>query len=196
MFTGIISDIARVKKISEKNYNLVVRFDKPKKWKLKMGESVAISGICSTVLRSGSDWFEVEYMPETLKRTTVANFEDGTRVNLEQSLRFNDIVSGHFVQGHVDTRGTVKVVNRKSNSMEVQISMPKDFRKYVVFKGSITIDGVALTVSAVNRDGFSVSVMPFTMEHTTLGDLKKGLEINVETDMFAKYVYSFLTSTE
>lgn len=193
MFTGIIKKTAEIKNVTPRSGGLTVRIKQPSSYKLTIGESIAVEGICSTVIKKGKGWFEIQYMSETLKKTIAADFEAGRRVNLEQSLRLNDLVHGHLVSGHVDTRGSVKDVKKTDGANELRISIPKNFMKYVAPKGSIAINGVALSVVDAHASWFSVALTPYTLKETTLSLLRAGSEVNVETDMLAKYVYRILT---
>ncbi len=188
MFTGIIKAQAKIKKVSMKDKVLYAEFTIPSKWKLVKGESIAINGICSTVASFDTVKFKVGYMQETINKTTVSNWTPGDAVNLERSLRLGDTLDGHFVYGHVDVVGTVKSITHQGDSRVFEMVIPKEFLKFVVYKGSVAIDGVSLTVSARNPKSFTVSLIPYTLQHTNLGDLKVGDGVNVETDVMGKYV--------
>jgi riboflavin synthase len=190
MFTGIIKKISEIKKVSEKKGSFFVLVDKPKGWKIEKGESISINGVCSTVMAITKNNFEVEYMSETLKKTTVGDFKIRTKVNLEKSLRVGDLLGGHFVQGHVDGVGEVREVIKVKKSKVIKIKMPVKFMKFIAEKGSIAIDGVSLTAVDTGKDWFSVSLVNYTLENTNLGNMKVGDRVNIETDMLAKYVNS------
>lgn len=192
MFTGIIRKVSSVTKAVEKNGSLFLEIRKPRDWKIKEGDSVAINGVCSTV-RKVNGMFQVEYMPETIKKTTVGNFQKGTIVNLERSLKMSDFLDGHLVQGHVDTRGRVKEIKPASQSVIMKIAIPFQFSRFIAEKGSVTIDGISLTVVETGSNWFSVSLVSYTLKNTNLGQLKLGDEVNIETDMIAKYLDKLLS---
>ncbi|MFA6464004.1 MAG: riboflavin synthase [Candidatus Paceibacterota bacterium] len=187
MFTGIITKKIKVGDIIKTKNSLEIIFDLPKGIFLEEGESVSLNGICSTVAKHSKDNFQIHYMKETLDNTKAKNLKVGDPVNFEQSLKWNDKVSGHFVSGHIDCVGKVVSIEKKKGWV-LKISIPAKFMKYVALKGSISIDGVSLTVSKVTKTGFEVSLIPYTIEHTTLGDLSKGNLVNIETDLLAKYL--------
>ena len=188
MFTGIIKKVEKVKNIRQKGGSLFVDVGLPKGWQLAEGQSISINGICSTVRAIGKTSFEVEYMPETISKTTVSKWAAGLPVNLEQSLRLNDFVDGHLVQGHVDMTGEIVKIEKKGDSRIFSIQPPKELMNCIVPKGSVALDGVSLTVASVVRDWFTVSLVSYTLEHTNFGDKKAGESVNIETDIVGKYV--------
>ncbi len=188
MFTGIIQKTAKIKNIRNQNEVLIVDFDLPKNFKIKKGASVSINGICSTVIFFNKSEFKVGYMKETLNKTTVNSWKTSDRVNLEPSLKLGDTLDGHFVYGHIDTVGMIKSIVKQGDSSVFEISIPKEFLKFVVYKGSVAIDGVSLTVSARNSKTFNISLIPYTLEHTNLGERKVGDGVNVEVDVLGKYI--------
>lgn len=194
MFTGIIQKVSKVDKVSLDRDSLFISMQIPKSWKIWRGESIAINGVCSTVKDLNKKSFIVEYMPETIKKTTVGNFKKGSIVNLEKSMTLNDLLDGHIVQGHVDTRGKVTNIKKVKESEIFKIKIPKEFMKFVAEKGSVAVDGISLTVVDVGKDWFSVSLVSYTLENTNLGKIKAGGEVNVETDVLAKYLNRLLKS--
>ncbi len=192
MFTGIIKNISKVNDASYKGGSFFVLIKKPPKWKIKKGESISINGVCSTVRNANKNNFEVEYMPETLKRTTAGDFRNGTKVNLERSLSMGDFLGGHFVQGHIDGVGKVLKVYKAGKSQILRICVPKKLMKFIAEKGSIAVDGVSLTVVETGKNWFSVSLVSYTLENTNLGGLKAGDKVNIETDMLAKHLERLL----
>ena len=148
------------------------------------GESVAVDGICSTVVALSGASFDVEYMRETLSRTTARSFVRGNTVNVERSLTFGERVHGHFVAGHVDACGRVRAAARGV----LAVSVPKPLMRFVAPKGSITVNGVALTVTKKTHTVFSVAFIPYTLAHTNLGALKEGDSVNIEADLIARYM--------
>jgi riboflavin synthase len=152
------------------------------------GASIAVNGVCLTVVERDEDGFEVDVMDETLRRSSLGRLGDGDRVNLETPLRVGDTLDGHMVQGHVDGTGAVEEVRDEGPSRVVRIRAGSELLRYVVEKGSIAVDGVSLTVSAIDDDGFEVSLIPETLERTTLGQAEPGRIVNLEVDVLAKYI--------
>jgi len=192
MFTGIIKKLSTVEKVESKGGSLFVTIKIPAKWKVWEGESISINGVCSTVRSFAKSSFEVEYMPETIKKTTVGGFQKGTAINLEKSLKLNDLLDGHLVQGHVDTTGKVTEVRKVKSSKVIKIRIPKQFMKFIAEKGSIAVDGISLTVVQSRADWFTVSLVSYTLDNTNLGAIKVGEAVNIETDVIAKYVEKLL----
>lgn len=186
MFSGIVEAKAPVRKVEGRGSRVSIAL--PRGWRLKAGQSVAVDGICSTVLRTGGGVFGIEYMPETLRCTTARDFAAGRVVNLERSLRFGSPVDGHFVQGHVDDVGKVARMNARGNSREITVRLPKGLQKFIAQKGAVTVNGVALTVARVKAGECTVALIPYTLSHTNLGTLKKGDVVNIEVDLIARYL--------
>lgn len=182
MFSGIISWLEPVKQIKKAKNNLIVTISKPKKLKLKIGDSISVDGVCSTVIKQTSTSFVVEYMPETIKLTKPLVVKD--KVNLETSLKFNDILSGHLVSGHIDCVG--QVINFKNNVLKIKY--PKKFKKYIIRKGSVSINGISLTVSKLTANYLEVSLISHTVKNTNLQYLKINDKVNLEFDLIGKYV--------
>jgi len=189
MFTGIINKISYIEKVSRQKGSFFVSIKKPANWKIERGESISVNGVCSTVKNISKTNFEVEYMPETLKKTTAGDFKNGMTINLERSLRVGDLLGGHFVQGHIDGVGEVREVFKVIKSKVLKVSVPKQLIKLIAPKGSVAVDGVSLTVVETGKDWFSVSLVSYTLENTNLNNLKIGDKVNIETDMLAKYLY-------
>ena len=192
MFTGIIKKVSTIESAKEKGGSFFVAIKKPKGWKLNLGESISVNGVCSTVKKITPTSFEVEYMPETLKKTTVGSFKKWRVVNLEKSLTMNQLLDGHIVQGHVDTRGKIIEIKKVKKSKVMKIQVPKKFMDFIVEKGSVSVDGISLTVVEAKKDWFSVSLVEYTLENTDLGTIKAGEEVNIETDILAKYIYKLI----
>ena len=180
MFTGLIREIANVKSLS--GSTLTVKA----KHKAGMGDSIAINGACLTVIKVLNDGFAVELSPESQNLLAMENYQN--EVHIEPAMMMGDRFEGHIVQGHVDCIGEVKEIKNSGNSFDIFITLPKKFIPFVVPKGSITIDGVSLTVNDVNSDSFRLTIIPHTMKETLFRNYKKGSKVNVETDMFARYV--------
>lgn len=188
MFTGIVVEKGTIHKARGKG---VVTFevDAPEiSRELKVGDSVAVNGVCLTATSTSRKRFEVQVMPETLARSTLGDLRRGSGVNLELPLRFNDRLGGHLVQGHVDGVARVIRIEDDSDARRVWFSADEDLLRYLVSKGSVTLDGVSLTVVEVGRTSFQVALIPHTLEVTTLGRLGIGTNVNVEVDVLAKYV--------
>jgi riboflavin synthase len=162
---------------------------------LAPGDSVAVNGVCLTATAMGDGGFEADVMPETLRRTSLGSLAEGDRVNLELSLRAGDRLGGHVVQGHVDGLGTMESVTEEGFARVVRIAAPGELLRYVVEKGSIAVDGVSLTVAEVDDEGFSVSLIPETLERTNLGAATPGRSVNLEVDVLAKYVEKLVSRT-
>ena len=188
MFTGVIKQRAQVISAAEEGKSRIVRIEKPRAWKLVLGESISVNGICTTVRALTRGQFEVEYMPATLAITTAGSFDKGRVLHLERSLRMMDSMDGHFVQGHVDATAEVARVEKKGESHRITFRVPKSVRRLIMPWGSVTVDGVSLTVQELGRDTFTVALISHTLKETTLGALKKGDRVNIETDMFARYI--------
>jgi riboflavin synthase len=192
MFTGIITKVSIVESAKERGDSFFVSIKKPSGWKIKLGESISINGVCSTVKNLAKNSFEVEYMPETLKKTTAGSFQKGRIVNLEKSLTMNQLLDGHIVQGHIDARGKIIEIRSVKKSKVMKIQAPKKVLALIVEKGSVSVDGISLTVVEAKKNWFSISLVPYTLENTNLGKIKDGKEVNIETDILAKYIYKFL----
>ena len=187
MFTGIVSAVEPiVKTSSEKSFFVWIR--KPKTWDISEGESILVDGVCSTVRKVSATNFEVEYMPETVAKTTVGNFSKGKKVHVEESLRMGEKIGGHIVQGHIDAVGRITKIVKDHMSKILTITLPRHLSRYIVSKGSIAVDGVSLTVTATGKGWFSVALIDYTLKNTIFGEMKVGDQVNVETDVMAKYV--------
>lgn len=192
MFTGIITKTAIIESVKEKNDSFFVAIKKPGGWKIKLGESISVNGICSTIKNIKKNTFEVEYMPETLKKTTAGSFKNGQVINLEKSLTLNQLLDGHIVQGHIDARGKIVEIIDVKKSKVMKIKAPKKVIELIVEKGSVSVDGISLTVVEAKKDWFSISLVEYTLLNTNLGKIKKGTQVNIETDILAKYIHKFL----
>ena len=187
MFTGIITDVGNVLDSKTDGKSLAIRFKKPISWNnLELGESVNTDGVCLTVASQNLTSYVCQLMPETLKKTNFG-VEIPTKVNLERALRIGDRLGGHFVQGHTDDIGQVVRVD-KAKSREIYIQFLPKYLGLVVYKGSIVINGVALTITEVKGSVLGVSLVPYTLEHTTLGSLNVGSNVNLEFDLIGKYI--------
>jgi len=192
MFTGIIKRVSKVFKVCKEKGNLFVEIEIPSGWKIKTGESISVNGVCSTVKNVGEKSFTVEYMPETMKKATVGDFKKGTEVNLERSLRVGDLMDGHIVQGHVDCVGKITEIKRVKQSKVIKIKAPKAFMKFFPSKGSVSVDGISLTIVDSKKDWFTVSLVSYTLENTNLGKIRVRGKVNIEIDIIAKYLEKLL----
>ena len=157
-------------------------------YKPKIGDSIAVNGACLTVIKIAGNSFSVELSPESTKILALENYKN--YVHMEPAMQMGDRFEGHIVQGHVDCVGIIKKIDKSGNSTDFYISLPKEFIKYVIPKGSITIDGVSLTVNEVFENSFRLTIIPHTIEITLFKTYKIGSKVNIETDMFARYVYN------
>ncbi len=192
MFTGLIEATGRVANVDASADGAVLKIDTELANGLKPGDSVAVNGACLTATRFEGNAFFADVMNESLARTALGALQPGAGVNLELPLAVGDRLDGHIVQGHVDAVGTVSHADDSGFSRVVRVVLPDDLARYVVTKGSIAVDGVSLTVSGVGDDWVEVSLIPETLERTTLGDLRAGSRVNLEVDILAKHVERLL----
>jgi riboflavin synthase len=194
MFTGLISDLGSVRAIERDEHGARVRIDTALAAQLGEGDSIAVNGVCLTATSVGEGVFEAEVMSETLRRSSLGELREGSPVNLELPLRASDRLGGHVVQGHVDGTGTVARMREDGFARVVEIDVEPRLARYLVEKGSVALDGVSLTVSALSDDGFSVSLIPETLERTRLGGVEEGAIVNIEVDVLAKHVERLMQS--
>jgi len=189
MFTGIITDVGRVRAVRDtdrdRRFEIETGFDLST---VDIGASISHAGCCLTVVEKGEGWFAVEVSGETLSKTTLGDWREGGRVNLERAARVGDELGGHIVSGHVDGVGKVVSVTPEGGSHRVIIAAPGDLHRFIAPKGSITVEGVSLTVNEVEGTTFGVNLIPHTWEVTTLGQLVAGAPVNLEIDMLARYL--------
>ena len=184
MFTGIVEELGTVLAVEHDGGSARVRIGATRVLEgAKLGDSTAVDGCCLTVVAQGEGWWEADVSDETLRRTTLGSRRAGDRVNLERPVQVSDRLGGHIVQGHVDAVGEVV-----EPVPDLRVRMPDRLRRYVIEKGSITVDGVSLTVNAVRGSRFEVNLIPHTLRVTTLGRLAPGAEVNLEVDLVARYV--------
>ena len=189
MFTGLIQDVGKVVslQLSKKSATLVVGTRLPVR-SMELGASIAVNGACLTVTKKGKDRFAVDVSPETLNRTSLAILGIGSLVNLERPLRLQDGLGGHLVTGHVDGVAVVESMESQGEFTFFTFRIPAQLASFLVSKGSIAVDGVSLTINECSRKGFSVAIIPFTLEHTNLRARRVGDKVNIETDLIGKYV--------
>ncbi|HKC04050.1 MAG TPA: riboflavin synthase [Sphingomicrobium sp.] len=198
MFTGIVTDVGTVRKAEQRGdlrLQIGTGYDTST---IDLGASIACSGVCLTVVDKGDDWFAVDVSGETRSRTGSEMWREGARLNLERSLRLGDELGGHIVTGHVDALGDVVETRPDGDSTQIDVSVPRELGAMIAAKGSIALDGVSLTVNDVrDADGsthFSINIIPHTAEHTTLGGLAVGRQLNVEVDALARYISRMMVS--
>ncbi len=189
MFTGIIQNQGTVtgKKKQSGQIHFAFRF-RDKEKGLKTGESIAVDGVCLTVVKFADKTFEADVIDETLRATNLGRLEAGDKVNLERSLRVGDQIGGHFVTGHVDGVGRLQRIQKRGANYALQIQAPADIIQSLALKGSIAIDGISLTVQAVRANTFNVAIIPLTLRETTLGLRKEGDILNLEIDLTSRYL--------
>jgi riboflavin synthase len=189
MFTGIVTDVGTVRAIRDTNrdrrFEITTSYDIAT---IDIGASISHAGCCLTVVEKAEDWFAVEVSGETLNLTTLSDWAVGMPVNLERAARVGDELGGHIVSGHVDGLGEVLSVEAEGGSHRVRVRVPRPLHRHIASKGSITIEGVSLTVNEVEDDVFGVNLIPHTWDVTTLGRLKEGSRVNLEIDMLARYL--------
>ena len=197
MFTGLIEAVGRVASFerlaSAAKLAIAVSFSDDD---VRLGDSIAVNGVCLTVVDAKGGVFSFDASPETLEHTAFRRLKSGDRVNLERALRVGDRLGGHIVTGHVDCVGTLTERRELSNNIIFSFRVPADANRFLVAKGSVTIDGISLTVNRVDESGFSVNVIPHTASLTTLTDKRPGDEVNIETDIIGKYVKRLLSGRE
>ena len=188
MFTGIITDVGRVRAVKRQGdtrFTVETAFDMET---VPIGASIANNGVCLTVVEKGPGWFAVQASAETLSKTTLGGWDEGTRVNLERALKVGDELGGHIVSGHVDGVASVVDIRPDGESKRFTFEAPATLAKYIASKGSVALDGVSLTVNEVDGARFGVNIIPHTQDATTFGTLKAGDRVNLEIDMLARYV--------
>lgn len=188
MFTGIVQDIGRIERIDRQARGARITVEAQLSQQLQAGDSIALSGVCVTAQPDGVRSFRADLMNETLARSSLADAQPGTAVNLELPLRPTDRIGGHIVQGHVDGVGTVASVTDDGFTRVMEVKAPERLLHYAVEKGSIALDGVSLTVAELRPGSFTVSLIPETLRRTTLGQARAGTRVNLEVDVLAKYV--------
>jgi len=193
MFTGIIEEIGIVKNISpEKNVSIFEIETKSILKNKKIGDSIAVNGACMTITNIQKKIFSFDVMAESLEKTNLKNLKKSDKVNLESALKLNQSLDGHIVQGHIDATGIVQSLKKIKKHVILEIKFPKNLKKYIAYKGSITINGVSLTISDTKAETFKVDLIPHTLKITNLGKLKKHDKVNLEVDIIARYLETLL----
>ena len=192
MFTGIITDVGSIRAITKAGDTRIEINTSYDTAGIELGASICCSGACMTVIETGPDWYAVEASAETLSKTTLGSWAVGSAVNLERALKAGDELGGHIVSGHVDGTATVVDTRNEGDSLRVSFTAPEALQQFVAAKGSVTLDGVSLTVNEVEGAAFGVNLIAHTQNATTLGKLSPGSIVNMEIDMLARYVARLL----
>ena len=194
MFTGIVEELARVKKIKNKKQGIrytisanTVLDD------LEIGDSICINGVCLTVTKRQKDMFSMDIIEETLDKSNLGELKENDYVNLERAMKVSDRFGGHIVQGHVETQGVILEKQIEEDEARISVCLDPEWMRYCIPKGSITLDGVALTIASINKNIIEIALIPHTLENTTLGLKDKSDTLNVETDIIGKYINRLLT---
>jgi riboflavin synthase alpha subunit len=194
VFTGIVRERGRVLAAESNGGGVHLRISASETARAAAGDSISVNGCCLTVTAADGEALEFDAVPETIARTTLGGLEPGAQVNLEPALRAGEPLGGHFVQGHVDGRARVEALEPEGDGARLRLQLPPELQRYCVEKGSLAVDGVSLTIAALREDGVEIALVPFTLEHTTLGALGPGDEANVEVDLLAKYAERLATA--
>lgn len=194
MFTGIVTDLGEVRRVirgqgQETRFEIRTAFPVAE---LAIGASIAHNGVCLTIVETGTDWYAVEVSAETISKTTLGDWTEGSRVNLERAMKLGDELGGHIVSGHVDGVARVLSITPENQSLRFTFEAPEDLAKFVAPKGSVALDGVSLTVNEVDGRRFGINVIPHTQAVTTFGTYVEGSRVNMEIDMLARYVARLL----
>ena len=196
MFTGIVEEMGTVRRLNQSPNRCELELSASKVLEgTQIGDSIAVNGVCLTVIRMGSDHFTADVMPETLRRSNLGQLKPGSRVNLERAMAADGRFGGHIVAGHIDGTGKIRAMQPEGNAVLVTVSAAPELLRYVVEKGSIAIDGISLTVASVTKSSFSVSLIPHTGACTTLLSKRPGDPVNLETDVIGKYVEKLMQPT-
>ena len=187
MFTGIIEKIGTIKSIEENNNSSIINIEIHDS-RYSLGDSICVNGVCLTVENITEQTYTFSVSPETNKLTNLKNLKKDSSVNIESSLTINKLISGHIVQGHIDTTSEIIEIQQKDNSWFIKFSIDLEYAKYLIKKGSVSIDGVSLTVNDVTKNQFNVMIIPHTYQNTIFKSYKKGSIVNVEIDILAKYI--------
>jgi riboflavin synthase len=192
MFTGLIAALGDVTAIERDDDGALLSISSPLAQQLQEGDSIAVNGVCLTATRVSRDGFQAQAINETLRRSSLGELAPGKRVNLELALRADGRLGGHVVQGHVDGTGTIAAARREGFALVLEVDTDPQLARYLVEKGSVALDGVSLTVSALHDRGFAVSLIPETLQRTNLGTIDEGARVNIEVDILAKHVERLL----
>jgi riboflavin synthase len=193
MFTGIVSEVGTIKEIKKMAGGQELAIHSTFLDEVHVDESIAVNGVCLTVVSFNDEAFRVQCVDETLRKTNLGKLGEGDGVNLERSLTLDKALEGHMVQGHVDTVGTITAIDQKDADILLRIEFPEEFDDYIVGRGSVSVDGISLTVARdEDNNEFTVAIIPYTWDYTNLKDKKVGSPVNLEFDVFGKYIVKYL----
>ena len=196
MFTGLIEETGSILNIRPGSKSTSVSIKASKVLEdANIGDSIAVNGICLTVTSKSADNFTADVMPETIKRTNLHRLTKGSKVNMERALKLGDRLGGHMVSGHIDSTGEIIKISPDENAVLIEIGLSENLLPYIIEKGSVSIDGISLTVASVTKSSFTVSVIPHTKKMTTLEKAMSGQMVNIECDMIGKYIHSFVANS-
>lgn len=196
MFTGIVSEVGSIQSVDKMEGGKKISIRSTFSGSCHIDESIAVNGVCLTVVSFDDDTFTVQCVEETLRKTNLGELSEGSPVNLERSLTLEKPIEGHIVQGHVDTAGQIKTISKQGADLLLTIQFPAEFSDYVVGRGSISIDGISLTVARNQANECTVALIPYTWDHTNLRSKKEGDSVNLEFDIFGKYIVQYLQNRE
>lgn len=192
MFTGIINHLGFFKGYRKGKQEMAVQAASIAS-RIEIGESLSVNGVCLSLINKERDTLFFNLSPETLERTNLGSLRQGIKLNLELPLTLSSPLSGHLVTGHIDSRGKVLKITERRSVKRITVSFPPELRKYFIFKGSVALNGVSLTIANLRASSFDVELIPITLESSNLGELKRGNDINIECDMIGKYVYNWIS---
>ena len=192
MFSGIVEEVGTVRSIENfpNSRRMKIACDKVLEG-VAIGDSISVNGVCLTVININDSQFDVDIVNETLEKSNLNSIAEESKINLERAIRYNQRVSGHLVQGHIDTQAKVLDINKTDKWTEIEIEVDPDYKKYCIYKGSIAIDGVSLTIAKVTPRGIRVALIPHTLSNTILSDYRVNQHVNIETDMVGKFIENF-----
>jgi len=193
MFTGIIEELAQIKNVYDKNNFLEIEILSNFSNKINIGDSIAVNGVCLTAISSNEEFFNVNVVKETIEKTNLNNLKESVYVNLERAVKVSSRLNGHIVQGHIDSLASILVKKKTDNQIDLIVGIDSEYLKYCIYKGSITLDGISLTIASISDNNITVAIIPHTLESTTLKYREVGDSLNLETDIFAKYVENIIS---
>jgi riboflavin synthase len=196
MFTGIVSEVGKVVSVEPMEGGRQLTISCSFAGDAHIDESIAVDGVCLTVVSFTEKNFTVQSVEETLRKTTLGELEPGSEVNLERSMKLNQGIEGHIVQGHVDTVAEITSIEKEGSDLLITVTYPAEYRDYVVGRGSIAIDGISLTVARCEENWLTVAIIPYTWDYTGLRSKKEGSRVNLEFDIFGKYIVQYLKNRE
>ena len=193
MFTGIIEELAQIKNVYDKNNFLEIEILSNFSNKINIGDSIAVNGVCLTAISSNEEFFNVNVVKETIEKTNLNNLKESMYVNLERAVKVSSRLNGHIVQGHIESLASILVKKKTDNQIDLIVGIDSEYLKYCIYKGSITLDGISLTIASISDNNITVAIIPHTLESTTLKYREVGDSLNLETDIFAKYVENIIS---